>query len=67
MLRELDTATERPFTSLVKFNWSTIDSVSGTSAWAEDLAVSLGSVCEVVHAKIEPKKYVRSFCDRASK
>ncbi|KAF8606385.1 hypothetical protein BDV93DRAFT_520691 [Ceratobasidium sp. AG-I] len=66
MLRELESATDRPFTTLLKSNWIAIDSVSGTSAWAEDLAVALGSVTEVVHAKIEPKKYVRSFCDRAA-
>lgn len=67
MLRELESATDRPFTTLLKSNWGAIDSVSGTSAWAEDLAVALGAVSEVVHAKIEPKKYVRSFCDRAAK
>ncbi|QRV79068.1 vacuolar protein sorting-associated protein 53 [Ceratobasidium sp. AG-Ba] len=66
MLRELDSATEPIFTTLLKFNWGSIENVSGTSAWASDLATSLETLGEVIHAKIEPKKYVRSFCDKAS-
>lgn len=66
MLRELDSATEAAFMTLLKFNWGSIENVSGTSAWANDLAASLDTVGEVVHSKIEPKKYVRSFCDKAS-
>ncbi|CAE6492671.1 unnamed protein product [Rhizoctonia solani] len=66
LLRELDTATDTPFQTLLKSNWGSIETVTGTSAWVEELATATASVSEVIHDKIEPKKYVRSFCDRAS-
>ncbi|KAF8757302.1 Vps53-like, N-terminal [Rhizoctonia solani] len=43
-----------------------IDTVTGPSAWVEELGTATASVSQVIHDKIEPKKYVRSFCDRAS-
>ncbi|KAG9077164.1 Vacuolar protein sorting-associated protein 53 [Ceratobasidium sp. UAMH 11750] len=66
MLRELDSASDPAFSTLLKSNWAAIENVSGTSAWADELAISLGTLEEVVHAKIEPKKFVRSFCDKAA-
>ncbi|KAG8706362.1 Vacuolar protein sorting-associated protein 53, partial [Ceratobasidium sp. 395] len=66
MLRELDSATDSAFITLLKSNWGAIENVSGTSSWANELATSLDTLEEVVHAKIEPKKYVRSFCDKAA-
>jgi hypothetical protein len=67
MLRELDSAADPAFTTLLKSNWGAIENVSGTSAWANDLSTALDAAEEVVHAKVEPKKYVRSFCDKAAK
>ncbi|KAG9094172.1 Vacuolar protein sorting-associated protein 53 [Ceratobasidium sp. 392] len=66
MLRELDSAADPAFTTLLKSNWSAIENVSGTSSWANEFATSLDTLEETVHAKIEPKKYVRSFCDKAA-
>ncbi|KAG8684212.1 Vacuolar protein sorting-associated protein 53, partial [Ceratobasidium sp. 423] len=66
LLRELDATTDAPFQALLKFNWGAIETVTGTSAWVEELGTATASVSQVVHDKIEPKKYVRSFCDRAS-
>ncbi|CUA74508.1 Vacuolar protein sorting-associated protein 53 homolog [Gallus gallus] [Rhizoctonia solani] len=66
LLRELEHATDSPFQTLLKSNWGAIETVTGTSPWVEELATATASVSEVIHEKIEPKKYVRSFCDRAS-
>ncbi|KAF8739954.1 Vps53-like, N-terminal, partial [Rhizoctonia solani] len=66
LLRELDNTTDPSFQTLLKFNWGSIDTVTGPSAWVEELGTATASVSQVIHDKIEPKKYVRSFCDRAS-
>ncbi|CAE6431773.1 unnamed protein product [Rhizoctonia solani] len=66
LLRELDNATDAPFQTLLKSNWGAIETVTGTSPWVEELGAATASVSRVVHDKTEPKKYVRSFCDRAS-
>ncbi|EUC58213.1 vacuolar sorting-associated-like protein [Rhizoctonia solani AG-3 Rhs1AP] len=66
LLRELENTADSPFQTLLKSNWGAIETVTGTSAWVEELATATASVSEVIHDKIEPKKYVRSFCDRAS-
>ncbi|KEP51271.1 vacuolar sorting-associated-like protein [Rhizoctonia solani 123E] len=66
LLRELENAADSPFQTLLKSNWGAIETVTGASAWVEELATATASVSEVIHDKIEPKKYVRSFCDRAS-
>ncbi|CAE6494139.1 unnamed protein product [Rhizoctonia solani] len=66
LLRELDNTTDPSFQTLLKFNWGSIDTITGPSAWVEELGTATASVSQVIHDKIEPKKYVRSFCDRAS-
>ncbi|KAJ1304244.1 hypothetical protein OPQ81_005407 [Rhizoctonia solani] len=66
LLRELESATDAPFQTLLKSNWGAIETVTGTSAWVEEVGTAMASVSKVVHDKVEPKKYVRSFCDRAS-
>ncbi|CAE6467699.1 unnamed protein product [Rhizoctonia solani] len=66
LLRELDNTTDASFQTLLKSNWGAIETVTGSSAWVEELGTATASVSEVVHDKIEPKKYVRSFSDRAS-
>ncbi|CAE6346086.1 unnamed protein product [Rhizoctonia solani] len=66
LLRELDNTTDPSFQTLLKLNWGAIETVTGPSAWVEELGAATASVSQVIHDKIEPKKYVRSFCDRAS-
>lgn len=67
LLRELDSATDPSFNTLLKSNWAAIDTVTGPSAWVDELSSATMGVADVVHERVEPKKYVRNFCDRASK
>ncbi|CEL61322.1 Vacuolar protein sorting-associated protein 53 homolog OS=Gallus gallus GN=VPS53 PE=2 SV=1 [Rhizoctonia solani AG-1 IB] len=66
LLRELDSTVDQSFQTLLKSNWGAIETVTGPSIWVEELGTATASVSQVIHDKIEPKKYVRSFCDRAS-
>ncbi len=42
-----------------------IENVTGRSAYVVDLVGSIKTVAEVVRERIELKKYVRSFADKA--
>ncbi|GAB1521607.1 Vacuolar protein sorting-associated protein 53 [Rhizoctonia solani] len=55
LLRELDNTTDPSFQTLLKFNWGSIDTVTGPSAWVEELGTATASVSQVIHDKIEPK------------
>lgn len=65
LLRELESACESSFAAILRTPWLNIENVSGRSAYVVDLVGSIKSVAEVVRERIELKKYVRSFADKA--
>lgn len=49
----------------MKTPWKDLDNVSGRSAYVVDLVGSIKQVAEVVRERIEAKKYIRNFADKA--
>jgi hypothetical protein len=65
ILRELEQACEPAFNAILRTQWSSVENVSGRSAYVSDLVGCIKSVAEVVRERVEQKKYVRSFADKA--
>jgi hypothetical protein len=65
VLRELELACEPALTTVISTSWSNVENVSGRSPYVSDLVGSIKSVAEVVRERINHKKYVRSFADKA--
>ncbi|KAI0935268.1 hypothetical protein AcV7_003755 [Taiwanofungus camphoratus] len=66
MLRELDSACESAFSNMTRSSWASLKSVSGQSAYVEELIKSIEQVVETVKPLVEQKKYLRNFLDKAS-
>ncbi|KAF9268827.1 hypothetical protein L218DRAFT_917932 [Marasmius fiardii PR-910] len=64
-LRELETACDPAFNSMLHSPWSTLNQVSGPSAYIADLVRAIEQVTEVVRPTVEQKKYLRNFFDKA--
>lgn len=67
MLRELDSACESAFSNMTRSSWASLKSVSGQSAYVEELIKSIEQVVETVKPLVEQKKYLRNFLDKASR
>ncbi|KAK1924299.1 Vps53-like protein [Papiliotrema laurentii] len=65
LLRELESACEPAFAAILKTPWMHLENVSGRSAYIVDLVGSVKQIAEVVRARIESKKYIRNFADKA--
>lgn len=65
ILRELESACEPAFAAILKTPWMHLDNVSGRSAYIVDLVGSIKQIAEVVRARLESKKYIRNFADKA--
>ncbi|KLT40600.1 hypothetical protein CC85DRAFT_287322 [Cutaneotrichosporon oleaginosum] len=65
MLRELETACDPAFAAILKTPWRDLENVSGRSAYIVDLVGSIKEVAECVRTRIESKKYIRNFADKA--
>jgi hypothetical protein len=51
--------------AILKTPWKDLDNVSGRSAYVVDLVSSIKQVAEVVRERVEAKKYIRNFADKA--
>lgn len=65
ILRELEAACDPAFAAILKTPWRDLENVSGRSAYIVDLVGSIKQVAEVVRARVESKKYIRNFSDKA--
>ncbi|WVQ72512.1 hypothetical protein IAR50_002069 [Cryptococcus sp. DSM 104548] len=65
LLRELEYSCEPAFSAILKTPWIHLENVSGRSAYVVDLVGSIKGVAEAVRARIEGKKYIRNFADKA--
>lgn len=65
ILRELELACDPAFAAILKTPWRDLDNVSGRSAYIVDLVGSIKEVAECVRTRIESKKYIRNFADKA--
>ncbi|EIW70404.1 hypothetical protein TREMEDRAFT_68035 [Tremella mesenterica DSM 1558] len=65
ILRELETACEPAFSAILRSPWANLENVSGRSAYIVDLVGSIKQVAEMVRGRIESKKYIRNFADKA--
>ena len=65
ILRELESATEPALSAILKTPWKDLENVSGRSAYVVDLVSSIKQVAEVVRSRVEAKKYIRNFADKA--
>lgn len=63
--KELENACEPAFAAILKTPWINLENVSGRSAYVVDLVGSIRQVADIVRERIEQKKYMRSFADRA--
>lgn len=65
VLRELEVMCEPAFAAILKTPWMHLENVSGRSAYIVDLVGSVKQIAEVVRARVESKKYIRNFSDKA--
>ncbi|WVW84018.1 hypothetical protein I302_106045 [Kwoniella bestiolae CBS 10118] len=65
ILRELETTCDPAFAAILKTPWMHLENVSGRSAYIVDLVGSIKQVAEVVRSRVEGKKYIRNFADKA--
>jgi hypothetical protein len=65
MLRELEGNCEPAFGAILKTPWRDLENVSGRSAYVVDLVGSIKQVAEIVRERVEGKKYIRNFSDKA--
>ncbi|CAD6583797.1 MAG: Vacuolar protein sorting-associated protein 53 [Tremellales sp. Tagirdzhanova-0007] len=65
LLRELESSCDPAFAAILKTPWMHLENVSGRSAYIVDLVGSIKQVAEVVRERVEAKKYVRNFADKA--
>ncbi|WVF71249.1 hypothetical protein IAT40_006051 [Kwoniella sp. CBS 6097] len=65
ILRELESSCEPAFAAILKTPWMYLENVSGRSAYIVDLVGSIKQVAEVVRGRVEGKKYIRNFADKA--
>ncbi|KAI3609669.1 garp complex subunit [Moniliophthora roreri] len=65
-LRELESACEPAFTTMLRSSWSTLSQVVGPSAYTAELIRVTEQVIEVIKPTVEQKKYLRNFLDKAS-
>jgi len=66
ILRELESACDPAFAAILKTPWRDLDNVSGRSAYIVDLVGSIKEVAECVRTRIDSKKYIRNFADKAT-
>jgi hypothetical protein len=65
ILRELEVGCEPAFAAILKTPWRDLENVSGRSAYVVDLVGSIKQVAEVVREKVEGKRFIRNFSDKA--
>lgn len=65
LLRELEMSCEPALAAILKTPWKDLDNVSGRSAYVVDLVGSIKTIAEVVRERVEAKKYIRNFADKA--
>lgn len=65
ILGELESACEPALATVLKTSWSNVENVSGRSPYVSDLVGSIKSVAEIVRERVNQKKFVRSFADKA--
>ncbi|WWC62062.1 uncharacterized protein I303_104651 [Kwoniella dejecticola CBS 10117] len=65
ILRELESSCEPAFAAILKTPWMHLENVSGRSAYIVDLVGSIKQIAEVVRTRVEGKKYIRNFADKA--
>ncbi|KAJ9106321.1 hypothetical protein QFC21_001467 [Naganishia friedmannii] len=63
--KELENACEPAFAAILKTPWMNLENVSGRSAYVVDLVGSIRQVADLVRERIEQKRHMRSFADRA--
>ena len=61
----MESSAEPAFAAILKTPWMHLENVSGRSAYIVDLVSSIKQVAEVVRARVEGKKYIRNFADKA--
>ena len=67
LLRELEFATEPPFSTMARTAWPTLNQVSGQSAYVGELVNIVESVMDAIKPLIDQKKYLRNLFDKASR
>lgn len=65
VLRKLETHCEPALAAIIRSPWANLDNVSGRSAYVVDLVGSIKQVAEIVRTRVEGKKYIRNFADKA--
>ncbi|KZT42510.1 hypothetical protein SISSUDRAFT_1041476 [Sistotremastrum suecicum HHB10207 ss-3] len=64
LLRELESACEASFTTMIRTQWSNIQDVTGPSAYVDTLVAAIEKVATVVSENLQQKKYLRNFHDK---
>ncbi|KIK69081.1 hypothetical protein GYMLUDRAFT_214055 [Collybiopsis luxurians FD-317 M1] len=64
-LRELESACEPAFTTMSRSVWSSLNLVSGPSAYIAELVRTIEQFVEALKPTVEQKKYLRNFFDKA--
>lgn len=65
VLREMESLCDPAFAAILKTPWRDLENVSGRSAYIVDLVGSIKEVAECVRTRVDSKKYIRNFADKA--
>lgn len=66
LLKELEAILDGPLLSLQRMPWTALETVSGESLYVANLAQAVQDMVNVVQERVEQKKYLRIFFDKAS-
>lgn len=66
LLKELEAIVDGPLLSLQRMPWTVPETVSGESHYVASLTQAVQDMVNVVQERVEQKKYLRIFFDKAS-
>ncbi|KAJ3481813.1 hypothetical protein NLI96_g7407 [Meripilus lineatus] len=66
LVREFEAACEAAFLNMQRTAWATLSLVSGQSSYVDELTLAIEQLFELIKPRIEQKKYLRNFLDKAS-
>ncbi|KAG8863567.1 Vacuolar protein sorting-associated protein 53 [Tulasnella sp. 330] len=66
MLKEVESAVELGLAMMLRTQWGALTTVSGESPYVESIVRAVDTVVGSVRARVEQKKYLRNFYDKAA-
>lgn len=65
-IRSFEFTCEPVFGAVARMSWASVNQVTGPSHYVEDLAQAAEGMVETIKSRVEQKRYLRNFFDKAS-